>query len=210
MGRLIDGRINFSLGPLFLLTALAVGVVGFGYLQWVEKQGSVKVWVPKHDLSAYSQIKATDLTEKTFPATSIPSGVVKGGDAIIDRYTLLAVAKEKPLTRKELGPKLSATKKKMLQDAALVGIPATPAMTLGGNLQAGDVVDLILVADTTKTDHPRPAISFPDILIVDIIKSAGSASTTSLLLVALPLSRQQEYASQSPGSTVVVTKKTFN
>lgn len=60
----------------------------------------------------------------------------------------------KPLTEKLLSSKIDPNR---LVDTVAVGIPATPAMILGGNLLAGDTVEMTLVPTTTKAESlPSP------------------------------------------------------
>ena len=81
-------------------------------------------------------------------------------------------------------------------------------MILGGNLQAGDTVEMTLVPTTTKAESLPSPVVFPNILVLDVKSvSQASASSTSVVVVALPLKRQQEFASKSLGATFLLTRK---
>jgi len=87
-------------------------------------------------------------------------------------------------------------------------------MVLGGNLQAGDVVDLVLVPPVTEAQpSPSPTL-FENILVLDV-KPVAEAWTTDGKLhdsplvvdVALPLNRRLEFATKSRGATFLLTRK---
>lgn len=203
MANFNPSKISISLGHLFLLSNLVIGILGFSYLHWAEQQNQVKIWVFKHDLPAYTQIQPTDLTEKSFPARNIPAEAVKESDKIRDRYTVVAISKDRPITKNQLGRDLKS-------NHFLVGIPATFSMILGGNLKAGDIVDLTLVPSIAKDSPAAAPIVFSNTTILEI-KSDPSinlpSQTSSALIVALPLDRQQDYVIHSPRATLSITKK---
>jgi Flp pilus assembly protein CpaB len=203
-------KFSISLGHLFLLSNLAIGIWGFIYLQWAEGQSRVKLWVPKHDLSAYTQIKPTDLTEKIVLGRTISPEIVKEIDKLRNHYTLVAISQENPISKNQLGPVLTLNHQTLLNNAFLVGIPATSSMTLGGNLKAGDIVDLTLVPFANKDRSSASPIMFPNIIILDFKLDASNHLLSNIpfvLVVALPLDRQQDYISNSSGAAFLITKK---
>ncbi|GAB1540023.1 hypothetical protein NUACC21_26920 [Scytonema sp. NUACC21] len=191
-----------SLSQWITILALFVGVTGAIYL---ETQTKIEIQVPKRDLPVYYQIKPDDLSSKTYAKKDIPSKILKESQELVGRYTLTKISKQKFLTEKLLSSKIDPSR---LVDTVAVGIPATPAMILGGNLQAGDTVDMTLVPTTTKTKSLPSPIVFPNILVLDVKPvSQGSTSSTSVVVVALPLKRQQDFASKSFGAAFLLTRK---
>jgi len=201
-----------SLGHLFILSNLVLGIVGFGYLHWVEGQSQVRIWVPNRDLPAYAQIKLTDLTEKAVPVRNIPSETVKEADKIRDRYTVVAISKDKPITKKQLGPELTLAQKNLLQNTVLIGIPATSAMILGGNLQPGDSVDIMLVQEASEKEPNPKSILFENTFVVDIksnlTNSSGINQTPEWVVVlAIPANRQEEFSRSISNRKVILSHK---
>ncbi len=193
---------RLSISQWLTIVALFVGVLTTTYL---ETQNKVEIQVPNRDLPAYYQIKPGDLRSKIYAKKSIYSKTLKKSQEILGRYTLVKIPQKKPLTEKQLSPKIDPTR---LVDTVTVGIPATPAMMLGGNLKAGDIVDITLVPTSTKATSLSSPIVFPNILVLDV-KSAPqtNALSTSVIVVALPFKRQQEFASKSSGATLLLTRK---
>jgi len=203
-------KLSISLGHLFLLSNLAIGTLGFIYLQWAEGQNLVKLWVPKHNLPAYTQIKSMDLTEKIVLSRSISPEVVKDIDKLRNRYTLVAISQENPISKNQLGPALTLNHRALLNNAFLVGIPATYSMTLGGSLIAGDIVDLTLVPFANKDSPSASPIVFPNIMILDFKLDASNPLLHNfpfVLVVALPLDRKQDYIYSRSGAGFLITKK---
>lgn len=203
-------KLSISLGYLFLLSNLAIGILGFVYLHWAEEQNYVKLWVPNRDLPAYNKIKPTDLVEKTVPGRNISPEVVQEIEKLRDRYTLVAISQEKPITKNQLGSVLTSNQQALLKNAFLVGISATSSMALGGNLKEGDIVNLSLVTLAEKDDPSSTAIVFPNVMILDIKPDTSSdllSNTSFILVIALPLDRQEDYISNSSGATILITKK---
>jgi hypothetical protein len=210
MTSLAAGKLPWSLGHLFGLSALLLGALGFVYLSLLERQNQVTIWVPVRTLPPYSQIKAADLIRKMLPARSIRPEFVKDPGDILQHYTLATADKDQPFAKSGLGPKLTAAREQSLQGSVLLGIPATPAMIMGGNLKTGDTVDLIVVPETAKGGTIPAPVSFPGILILDIkpdLASAPTPGTPALVVVALPAARQFDFASHSRGATFLITRK---
>lgn len=196
---------SLSLSHLLAIVAISIGVIGAVYLGWHESQTRISISVPVRELPAYHQIQPSDLTKKTYTARNLPSKTFKQPQDIVGRYTLTNIPKQKPLTDKQLSSKIDPAR---LTDTIAVGISATPAMTLGGNLQAGDIVDITLVPVTTKTGSSPSPILFPNILVLDVkLVSQANSSSTSVVIIALPLKRQQEFANKSFGATLLLTRK---
>lgn len=210
MADLGNARLPRSLEHYFVLVVSVVGLLGFGYLYWAEERSRVKVWVPDRDLPPYVQIQDADLKERVFAARSLPSDVVKEVNEIRDRYTLVIAGKGKPLSKKKLGPKLSAEQSKVFRDSLLVAIPATYALTLGGSVNAGDLVDITLVPAVTGHTRRTSTIVFPNVLVLDIKPEPTtklSSAASWVLVIALPSEHQRAYATFSRSASFVIAKR---
>ena len=199
-----DWSIKLSLSQLLAIVAIPVGILGALYLFWQEEKTYVDVYVPAHELPAYYQIQASDLIQKPYAARSFPSGILKTSEEAVDRYTLAQLPKEKPLIDNQLGVKLNPT---CFADAIAVSLPATPAMTFGGNMRAGDVVSITFSSPATKEgEAPSPTV-FSDILVLDVkAVSQANISSTFVIVIALPRERQQEFATQLTRATALVSR----
>jgi Flp pilus assembly protein CpaB len=189
--------------PLSLL--LAVGAIGAVYLGWHESKTHIVIDVPVRELPAYYQIKSSDLTEKNYLSRNLPSKTLKNAKEIIGRYTLTNIPEKKPITEKHINSKIDSA---CLTDTTVVGILATLAMTLNGSLQAGDIIDITLVPAKNKTVSSSSAIVFPNILVLDVkLTPQGNTSSTSVIVIALPLKNQKEFAFHLSSATLLVSRK---
>lgn len=184
-----------------LVTVLIVGFVAYLYL---DNQTKIEVQVLKQDLPAYYLIKATDLKVNKYARTDLLPNTLKEKD-IEGRYTLTKLSKEKPLNEKQVSSKINST---YLTDTIAIGIPATNAMTLNNNLEAGDIVDITLASSADKLGVSPSALVFPNVLVLDVKSTAqGNPPFTSVIVIALPLKHQQKFATKLPGATILVSRK---
>ncbi|KAI9130024.1 SAF domain-containing protein [Acaryochloris sp. CCMEE 5410] len=205
-------RVSLSLGHLFLLSYLILGSLGYSYLQWAEGQSQVKIWVPSRELPAYALIQPTDLTERTFPTRRIAAETVKEIDKIRDRYTITTLPEDKPIRKNQLGPELTSDRKKLLQNSVLIGIKTTPAMILGGNLQAGNLVDIAIAQEATEKQLNPKLIQFDNTFVFDIKSSSLTTTTASsaperVVVLAIPAQRQAEFARSIAGKKLLLFRK---
>jgi Flp pilus assembly protein CpaB len=194
-----------------VLVAFLVGVGGAFYLWWHEMQTSVLILVPVRDLPAYYQVQPGDLIHQTYPARDLSSTTLREPAQILGHYTLVAVPQQRPLNDYQLGPVVDMD---LISGTVPIGIPATPAMVLGGNLQAGDVVDIILVPAATEQQPSSAQSLFEEVLVLDVKPVAESQATDGgssdhpfIVVIALPLDRRQEFATRRPGATWVITQR---
>jgi len=191
------------LSRLGVFIAIPVSAFCALYLGLHEPQTRLHIPVPVRDLPAYHQIQLTDLVQKKSSAKTLTS--------IVNRYTLNPVPKDKPLSKDKLGPKVESDR---ISNTVAIGIPATPAMVLGGNLEAGDIVDVIIVPAATKSEPQLTSVLLPDILVLDVKAMQENKSPANQLsespfvvVVALPLALREELATKSVGAKLLITRK---
>lgn len=194
---------TLSLSQWISVVAVLVGIFAAAYL---ETKTKIEVQVPKADLPAYYQIRQSDLNSKVFASNNVPSNALKKSQEIVGRYTLTNIPREKPLTKKQV------TASNQLANTVAVGIPATPAMTFGGNLQAGDIVDITLVPAKNKVNLQENSSTSPILfskIVVLGVKPDTQANTltASVIVIALPKNSQSDFATYMPGATLVVSRK---
>ncbi|MCA1994355.1 MAG: Flp pilus assembly protein CpaB [Coleofasciculus sp. S288] len=199
------------LSRLGVFIAIPVSAFCALYLGLHEPQTRLLVPVPVRDLPAYHQIQPTDLKPQKFSTKTLTSATLKESELIVNRYTLTPVPKHKPLSKDKLGPKVESDR---ISNTVAIGIPATPAMVLGGNLEAGDIVDVIVPPAATSSESKLTSVVFPDILVLDVKSMQENKSPTNqvsdspfVVVVALPVARLQEFAAKSVGVKPLIARK---
>jgi Flp pilus assembly protein CpaB len=193
---------RLSLSQWISMVALFVGVLATTYL---ETQTKVTVQVPRDDLPAYHLVQPSDLISRTYAVKDIPRDAFKKTDEIKNRYTLTNISKHKPLTKKLLS---SIQDSIHVTDTVAIGIPATPAMTLGASLQAGDIIDITVILAKGKAESAPSTIVFPNILVLDVKQNSQTNATfSSVIVIAIPSKRQPEFALHSISATILVSRK---
>lgn len=168
---------------------------------------SVSWSVPAKTLPAYRPIVADNFAEKEIPEAQIPTDAVQQRDELIGYCPLEPLIANQPISRSVL------VEQKYLTDTIAVGIRATPAMTFGGQLQPGDLVNIIArpaVTEAPTTEAP-PTV-WENLLVLDVKSVAAQAADKSLdypfvVVIALPKSKQTEFAVQTLDATLLVSRK---
>ena len=191
-----------SLSYWLAIVAIPVGIMGALYLFWQENKTQVEVYVPAHDLPAYHQIQPSDLIPKLYASRAVSSDTLRTAQAIAGHYTLTPIPHAKPLTASQLSVKVNPT---CLTDTIAVSLLATPAMTFGGNLKAGDTVSLTFAPPAPKAGaSPKPAL-FPDLLVLDVKPVAQATTQNSVIVLALPKTAA-EFATHLPDPTTLISR----
>lgn len=200
--------------PLSSWLALVVFLVGIGgalYLRWHEAQSNIRIPVPVRDLPMYYQIQPDDLVQQTHSSRQVTSATLRETTQIVGRYTLAEVPQGKPLSDVQLGPGVNTM---LISNTVAIGIPATTATVLGGNLQAGDVVDLFFVPVTSDIQpSPTPAM-FKNLLVLDVKTVIAEKAADSLqphppyiVVIALPMDRRDEFVAHSTTEMMWLTRR---
>lgn len=199
-----------SLSDGLKVVLFLIGTFGALYLWWIEAPTEVSVSLPRRDLPAYYQIQASDLSQKSIPASSLISTTLQTPAQIVGRYTLTDVPEKRPLNEQQLGPLIETP---LISRTVPIGIPASPAMILGGNLQPGDMVDIMAVPAIIQKEPFAALFMFEDILVLDIKPaptsqtSAGEHSSPFVIVLALPLDRRIEFVSRTANATLQITRQ---
>lgn len=188
---------SLSLGHIFILLNILVGLAGAFYLWRHETQIRVFVFVPKRTLPAYHQVQSDDLIRRFYLAKDLTSETLRDLKQIEKRYTLVAVPRYKPLTQEQL------VVPERIKDTVAIAIPATPSMIFGGTLKAGDSVDILVVPTVKEGQPPAQPVPFKNILVLDV----KSMQQSFVVVIALPLERHEEFATVSTKATLWLTQK---
>jgi Flp pilus assembly protein CpaB len=194
---------SMPLSRLGVFIAIPVSAFCALYLGWHQPQPHQLIPVAARDLPAYHQIQLADLRRSK-----------SASKQIVNRYTLTPVPKNKPLSEDKLGPQVD---KAYISNTVAIGIPATPAMVLGGTLQAGDIVDIIVTPVAIGSEPQVTSVLLPDILVLDVKAMPENKSSTNqvsespfVIVIALPVSRRQEFAAKSVGAKLLITRKLYS
>ncbi|MEW6494540.1 MAG: RcpC/CpaB family pilus assembly protein [Cyanobacteriota bacterium] len=204
-------QFSMPLSRLGVFIAIPISAFCALYLGWHEAQTRLPIPVPVRDLPAYHQIQSTDLVQRPFSGKIRTSVTLKQPKQIVSRYTLTPVSKQKPLSEGKLGPIVDTAH---ISNTVAIGIPATPAMVLGGNLEAGDIVDVIVTPAATGSEPQLRSVLLSDILVLDVKSMRDNKSPANqmsdssfVVVVALPVARRQEFATNSVGAKLLITRK---
>ena len=197
----------------YLIWAALVVILGVSAWLIARKPAPVErtVAVPNADLPAYHLLRAVDLTDKALAASSIPKNVVAAQSDLIGKYTLVPLPAGKEILDTQVH---SVPDPALISNTVAVGIPATPAQVMGGTLEAGETIDILLVSPASETSRgPTPSV-FEEILVLDVravpeSQSAknGAVSQPFVLVIALPVDQRLDFANASSGAALLVARK---
>lgn len=188
-----------------------IGVVGALILFILGHRSPVTIPVPAQDLPPYHLVHPGDLIAKSFDPDELNPSILRDESAIPGHYTLKSFSKGRPIHGDLLGP---AVDRNLLAGTTAIGIPATGAMILGGNIHAGDVVDVIIpTVPGLPRANSRPVL--PDhVLVLDVKPTPGKepAATSGagepyVVILAVPLSRRSSFAAHNPALPLTITRK---
>ena len=198
-----------------LLYLAAIGSVTF----WINTKPRPQVAVASRDLPAYHVVTDADVTS-AYRETVPPEALIDKKE-ILAKYTLEAVTKDSVINKDKIKELTAPTS---LSNTSVLGLPATPAMVLGGSLKGGDIVDVIVVPNTSSSSpSPAPApaqtqsgptpIKFENVLVLDV-KSNGATSAASsdtshpfVLIVAIPSERREELMKYIGSANIYLSRR---
>ena len=199
-------------------------VVVFGSIAFLighKHTPQVNIPVASYDLPAYHLVVSQDLRVVAQVAATVLPDVLTDEQQIIGTYTLQAVAKDSAISREKVKALPSPA---LLANTTAIGLPATEAMVLGGNLRSGDVVDITAISavngapSSLKPDGTQPAKSmrtFEKLLVLDV-KPTTSTSPAAVnvppthpfvIVIALPTTSQSDFLAHSAGADFLVTRR---
>lgn len=169
--------------------------------------------VSTRDLEAYTLIKDKDLTFIKGTETSDPNALKALLDKSINRYLLVEVLPGAEVRSEMLAPPEATA---LLGNSVAVSLPATAASTLGSQLRAGDMIDLLAIPSGQPSDTPSDKAKlhvFEQLMVLNVpinkdpkvdVKNVADNGATTL---ALPANRRDEFASALAGAAVVITRR---
>ena len=161
----------------------------------------IKVPVLARTKSAFELIADADIIEDHFAESDIAPDVVRTKQELVGKRSLQQIAARQPVRRSLV------TDSQNLEHTVSVGISATPATVMGGDLRAGDVIDLIFVPAATEANKMPEPVVFDNIRVLDLKPLTGSANY--IVNIVLPSNRRVKFASLSFGTDLLIARITL-
>jgi len=185
-----------SVGVLVTLVALAV--VQFVLLLMSREPDPPKPErssiVASKDLRAFTLIESDSLTVLAAPGQEAPDP-----RDLIDRYLLLDVDKGGEIKDDMLAVRDA---KSVLNDAVIVSIPATVTSSLGGQLRAGELVDLIAVPLVNPTGK-----LFEKLVVLSSTKPNKDTGPPTTIMLAVPSGKTKDFAEATASAQLIVSRR---
>jgi hypothetical protein len=156
----------------------------------------VEFAAPVGNVAAFHVLSASDLRPLWRPASQVPPTAIRDVTAIVGRVTLTSLAANQPITAAELGPAAVGRHGALV----VVGVPATAAMALDGQLTPGQTVGAVV----PRPGHGRPG--YAQVLVLSVSRT-GAGTRPYVVLIAIPARTPRwEIADLGAGSVTLVSK----
>lgn len=214
-----EGKKHMLISTLLVLILLGAGV---WMLIELLKTGSSSKRVEQpitasRDLPAYHLLDESELTAgmekndgQSATSNASPDPKALTVNNLKGRYLLTSVKAGQVVTDEMVAPAgLTAN----LSESFVTAITATSATTLGGQLRVGDRVDLIVVPAKQTTNQNAETspktVAFEDLIVLKVhVSSEGKpADDQAVIVLAIPLSKREDFAATTVGANLVLTQK---
>ncbi len=162
--------------------------------------------VPVKDIPAYHIIASEDIQEIDMAGKQVPVNAAQKREDLVGRLTLKGLTASQPICHQNL------IDPKVLEHTAALGIQANLSTVLGGSLQIGDRIDIIITLPTTR--RKSAPIIFERLLVLDItainedidIKNGGPG-LSYVIVLAIPLSRRMEFITSCASGSLFLSRQ---
>ena len=197
------GRVAGSSGFWYFLSVSLICLIGLSVIQQKEIP---KVSVPalKRDLPVYHRITSDDYGYQSLEQAAVPADALRTDDEVPNHYTLQAMSSGSVIRRPQVQ---NVENPDRLLGTVTMAIPATSAMTLGGNLRAGDSIDVALAVDAAK---PIGECTLENIIVLDVRATLGEvekAESPFIIVLALPQNCSQTFANKAELGKLIITRR---
>lgn len=188
-----------------VLAALGlVAAAGAWYLS-LQVPLPITISVPIHDLPMYHLIYKTDLMAISVPSTELSSKALRSDTELVGHYTQEPLAGGKAILVTQLVPSADPA---LNTNTTVITIPATEAMTFGGQLTSGDIIKLWEVPNSSVTATTNLLLDQGLVLDVLPISPAPTDNTEALpyvVILAVPVDRQVDILSSAAKGLLMFT-----
>jgi hypothetical protein len=165
---------GLRLSHLSWIVIAAAAVAGELAIQFSHHDQLEQFAAPVVNVPAFHVLSAADVRPLWRPASQIPRTAVRSANAAIGHVTLASLAANQPITESELGPDAGGRQGGL----SVVGVPATAAMALNGELTPGQTVKAIVPSQGRKPGYAK-------VLVLSVTRT-GTGSRPYVVLVAIP------------------------
>lgn len=165
---------------------------------------TVTVWAAAHDLSGGRPLAVADLARLALPAAAVPAGALRPGAQVVGRLLAAPVRRGEPLTDvRLLGASLLAT----LPTPGLVAIPIRVAdgSAAAAVVKAGDLVDVLEVADPSTGGPRRPATVARRVPVLTVPSAGDGTDGAGLVVLAATPAQAAALAQASAAARLTLT-----
>jgi hypothetical protein len=165
---------GLRLSHLSWIVIAAAAVAGELAIQSSHHGQLEQVAAPVVNVPAFHVLSAADVRPLWRPASQIPRTAVRNANAAVGHVTLASLAANQPITASELGPDATGRQGSL----SVVGVPATAAMALDGELTPGQIVGAIVPGTPGKPGYAK-------VLVLSVSRT-GTGSHPYVVLIAIP------------------------
>ena len=211
-----DGNIVASTAPPvdcahIVFLGLYLIVFGIAFIISQRPTSMANVLIAAKDIPAYHRFTSGDFQTSKRPPGQVTPSMLTDEKEVDGSFALGPVAKGEVVNRGQMLKPVEA--RQFDSSSVVVGIPATHAMSLSGDLKPGDVVDITTIPTGAAT---QPAQTFEGILVLGVKQVPVAPSPQVqlqpvthplVLIVALPASIHREFAAASTGAQLQIARR---
>ena len=171
--------------------------------------------IAKRELKPYTLLTDGDLEAKTVSQqTSVTASITPPKvEEFTGRYLLGKVESGGEIKREMIAPREATP---LLANAVAVGIPASSTTSIGGRLQAGEMVDLLATApesSQSSADQSARLRKFENLMVLHIATGNEEKAPEKQgaphfgIILAVPATRRDEFATATAGASLLVTRR---
>lgn len=165
---------GLRLSHLSWIVIAATAVGGELAIQLAHHNQMEQFATPVVNVPAFHVLSAADVRPLWRPASQIPRNAIRRATAAVGHVTLASLAANQPITASELGPSVGDRQGGL----SVVGVPASAAMALNGELTPGQTVEAIVPSIRRRSGYAK-------VLVLSVSKT-GTGSRPYVVLVAIP------------------------
>ena len=189
---------------LFAAALLAIAAIAGLKAVTPKPPATVTVWAAAHDLTGGRPLALPDLTKLALPVAAVPAGALRPTARIVGRLLAAPVRRGEPLTDvRLLGTSLLAT----LPTPGLVAIPIRVAdgSAAAAVVKAGDLVDVLEVADPSAGGPRHPATVATRVQVLTVPGASDGTDGTGLVVLAASPAQAAKLAQASAAARLTLT-----
>lgn len=169
----------------------------------VVAQKTVRLPVAARPLPAFRPIGGEDLVEVDVSRLLTPADAALSKGELIGKVPITALPASKPIRTTLLSTEEG------LKDHVAIGIEVSPAQSLGGKLEPGDFLDIVITSKKSTEDPAPDPIKYESVVLdVGAGTSAGGLIPQPVVVIALPRASLEAFTAQkASGGTLTISRR---